>query len=308
MKKVKIILCTFNGGKFLNEQLDSISAQTYKNWSLYISDDGSSDNTLSILHSFRSRFQDKEIKIYQCNFKNFATNFIETAKKAYCPSGGFYAFCDQDDIWHPKKLERAITALMSVSLKVASLYCSRTLYITAGGAYISPSYLMRKAPTLSNALVQSIAGGNTMVFNDLACSLLIKGPPDICIPSHDWWLYILVTSIGGYVVYDPKAMVYYRQHNSALIGGNKSLCSKLRRLIMALSGRYRNWNQENLNALENSREMIPFELQRKIDLFRKSREAKFPIIRLIYLFRSGVYRQTYLGTLILYFGCLIKKI
>jgi hypothetical protein len=77
--------------------------------------------------------------------------------------------------------------------------------------------------------VQSIAGGNTMVFNPAAKALL-EAAGSLNVISHDWWLYILVMAAGGKVYYDPTPYIYYRQHPAALIGGNTSLSAKLKRM------------------------------------------------------------------------------
>ena len=103
------------------------------------------------------------------------------------------------------------------------------------------SILFRRRPSFENALVQSLAGGNTMVFNCAAKRLLEKaGSLDIV--AHDWWTYKLTTAAGGFVVYDPEPSVEYRQHGQNLIGSNSSIFAKIQRIRMLLSNRFRDWN------------------------------------------------------------------
>jgi len=97
-------------------------------------------------------------------------------------------------------------------------------------------------PSFRNALEQRIAGGNTMVFN-LASKRLIENAGLLDVPSH-WWLYILVTGCGGLVFYDKVGYILYRQHDGTLVGGNNTYYAKTKRLIMALQGRFQNWNKK----------------------------------------------------------------
>ena len=102
-----ILMSTYNGGKFLSEQLESIDNQTHKNWRLVISDDGSSDNTLTIAKQFQDKWGSDRLEIRQGPQQGFCQNFLSMA----CDNtirAGLYAFSDQDDIWMPDKLERAV--------------------------------------------------------------------------------------------------------------------------------------------------------------------------------------------------------
>ena len=108
--------------------------------------------------------------------------------------GDFFACCDQDDVWWPDKLERALQWLHTVPEHVPAVYFSRTRNVDASGNIIGCSPLFRRPPNFRNALVQSIGGGNTMVFNRAARELLVAaGPVDVA--SHDWWTYLLVSGL-----------------------------------------------------------------------------------------------------------------
>jgi hypothetical protein len=101
-----------------------------------------------------------------------------------------------------------------------AVYGSRTSLIDSEGQTIGVSPLFRKPPAFANALVQNIAGGNTMVFNEPARQLLIKAGGAVDVPSHDWWLYLLATAGGGTVHYDTWCSVRYRRHERNLVGLN----------------------------------------------------------------------------------------
>ncbi|MCZ4060745.1 glycosyltransferase [Pantoea sp. LMR881] len=104
---VSILLGTYNGELYIQRQLDSIRAQTYQNWVLYVSDDGSVDRTLEIIKSFARELPPGKVNILQGPHKGFAQNFLHLLKNKSIQSP-YYAFCDQDDIWLEDKLERAL--------------------------------------------------------------------------------------------------------------------------------------------------------------------------------------------------------
>jgi glycosyltransferase involved in cell wall biosynthesis len=193
---VAILLCTYNGARFLAEQLDSLEAQTHQNWVVIASDDGSTDQTLEILQQYRAKWPSGKLSIRSGPQKGFCQNFLSLA---CCPEikADYYAFCDQDDVWLPEKLSIALVNIaFNQQLNIPYLYCGRTNYVTENlkSCGISPLFVF--PPSFRNALVQSIAGGNTMVFN-VALKRLIENAGPLDVPSHDWWVYILVTGSGG---------------------------------------------------------------------------------------------------------------
>lgn len=303
---VGILLCTFNGAQYLNEQLLSIANQSYKNWHLYISDDGSTDRTLEILHAFRSRYNENRVVIFEGPKQGSAKNFLSLAYRVH-QQCDFFAFCDQDDVWHKDKLSRAIKSLDSYKGSYPSLYCSSTTYINQSGDYLQESYIFKKAPSFKNSLVQSIAGGNTMVFNKVAAGLLAKTSPCNNLEAHDWWLYILTSGCGGYVYYDPESSVDYRQHSGALVGENRTLRAKYIRIKKLLDGRFRGWNDTNIEALKYFADQLTAENLTTLSWFHKMKFQSL-WIRMYAFFCSGIKRQTFIGNVALFIGVLFKKI
>jgi glycosyltransferase involved in cell wall biosynthesis len=291
-----ILMATKNGSKFLKEQLDSIQNQTFKNWHLIVSDDGSTDNTLEVLNSYQSVWGEEKLEIRQGPMCGYAMNFLSLASD---PSikGDFFAFCDQDDVWLPPKIAVGIESItqLSDSQKLPFLYCGRTTYTTESLEPYGQSPLFSFPPSFRNALVQSIAGGNTMIFNGKTKQLLeAAGPVDI--PSHDWWCYLLATACGGIVLYDPKPQILYRQHKEALVGENQSLVSRLNRVNLMLAGRFRDWSNKNIAALKSIETGFTAENKLIFDLFIKMRAANLrDRTRLFGVI--GLYRQTKFGTL-----------
>jgi glycosyltransferase involved in cell wall biosynthesis len=303
---VTIFLCTFNGQRFLPEQLASLERQTFLRWRVVASDDGSTDRTRSILEAFRDSRAPGTVEIVDGPRRGAPANFLFLACRQ-TPVSAYYAFCDQDDVWEADKLARAIAVLEQAPPGVPAVYGSRTSLIDEHGRPIGLSPLFPRTPTFRSALVQSIAGGNTMVFNQEARDLLAFCGADVDIPSHDWWLYQATSACDGVVHYDPRPSVRYRQHTCNVIGSNMGLAARLRRLRMLGQGRFRHWSDLNVIALTRLRPRMSAENRQIFDLFRKARQR--PLLQRAKMFaQAGVYRQTLLGNLGLAAAVVLKKI
>jgi glycosyltransferase involved in cell wall biosynthesis len=303
---VAILLCTYNGARFLAEQLDSLETQTHQNWVVIASDDGSTDQTLEILQQYQAKWPAGKLTIRSGPQKGFCQNFLSLACDPQIKAD-YYAFCDQDDVWLPTKLEVALTNIIAnQSDDVPHLYCGRTKYVTENLKPCGMSPLFVFPPSFRNALVQSIAGGNTMVFNRPAKHLIEKvGLVDV--PSHDWWFYQLISGVEGNVFYDNMPYLLYRQHEFALVGGNNSFPAKMERVWMLLQGRFQKWNTQNILALRQAKHLLVKNHQEILNLFELLRGAKLrDRFRLMEV--CGLYRQTHRGTFSLFLAALIKKI
>lgn len=304
--RVCILLCTSQGQHYLAEQLESIEAQTHRDWSLCVSDDGSLDGTHRILREFLGRHATR-VNLVAGPKQGFAANFLSLATGRCLAQAEYYAFCDQDDVWEADKLERALGWLSSRDPALPALYCSRTRLIDADGNEIGFSPLFQKQPSFANALVQNIAGGNTMVFNDAARQLLIKAGGLVSVPTHDWWLYLVTAACGGQILYDPHPTIRYRQHGRNLIGSNVSLHARIKRAGMLLRGCHRAWSDMHIAALRPLRPFMLPENRKIYKEFCRAREAG--IVRRIAGFqRTGVYRQTTMGNIGLIVAALSRKI
>jgi hypothetical protein len=145
-----------------------------------------------------------------------------------------------------------------------------------------------------------------MVFN-LAAKNLIEKVGVVDIPSHDWWLYQLITGIEGCVFYDPVPYLLYRQHEFALVGGNNSFPAKMERIWMLLQGRFKGWNTQNITSLKQVNNMLVKNHQDILSMFEKLRVASLRD-RFRLLGVCGLYRQTRRGTFSLFLAALIGKI
>jgi len=305
-QQVAILLCTYQGEKYLAAQLDSFAAQTYPCWKLWVSDDGSTDATLDQLRAFSQRHQPGQVTLQAGPRKGFVKNFMSLICEPALHAD-YYALSDQDDIWHPNKLERAVKWLREVPEEQPALYCTRTELINGAGQPIGFSPLFNRPPAFANALMQNVAGGNTMVMNNAARDLLVEAGADVDVVAHDWWIYIVVSACGGRVHYDSEPSLRYRQHGDNLIGANAGLSARLLRIKMLFQGHLRTWTNQHIQALSPLLPKLPPANRRIYDRFISARQRSL-LPRVVGIKRSGVYRQTLLGNLGLLAAALTNRI
>ena len=304
--KVAILLATYQGENYIKEQLDSIRDQTERHWKIWVSDDGSSDKTCQIASDYRLLLLPSYLSIHQGPKIGFSANFLSLTCNANIKAD-YYAYADQDDIWEKDKIARALQWLESIPADIPALYCSRTRLIDKSGHEIGLSPLFTKRPSFANALVQNIGGGNTMVFNSAARALLQQAGEKVSIISHDWWAYMLIMGCGGKVFYDPYPTVRYRQHDKNLVGMNSSWLARLSRIKMLWQGRFRDWNDGNISALESISDKLTPENQKLLKRFSKARQSSL-LPRIALLIKCGIYRQTLLGNLGLVAAAFLGKL
>lgn len=301
-----ILMCTFNGEAFLEEQLDSIQNQDYKNWTLYVNEDGSKDATLDILKRYQKKWGNKKLHIRRGPQKGFSQNFLQIIcdKKI---NADLYFLCDQDDVWMPHKLSHTIKKISKLDPLKPILYCARTIYISSDAKRIlGYSDYFSKPPSFQNAIVQSIAGGNTMAFNN-PLKKIMKQFKEVSIVSHDWWLYLLNELLAGQTLYDLEPTILYRQHSKSLIGANTGFIAKLKRLRMLFRGTYRHYNSIHLKALQQRNVSVSKRNIRIFDDFFNLRDKGLRQ-RVGMIKTLGLYRQTLDGHLALYLGAILHKL
>lgn len=211
---VSIIVCTYNGEQFLEEQLESVIHQTYPNLEIIISDDNSTDGTKSILKKYEGI---SNIKI-NYNEKNigFIKNF-ELAVTIAC--GNYIAFCDQDDVWLPKKIEKLLAAISSYSL----VYSDSMLIDEAGKPLhkkLSNFRKMKSTITDSKGFAFfNVVSGHTMMIKKELLNYVLPLPN---IYYHDWWIALHAANLKG-IIYLDETLTLYRQHDKTI---TKTLITK----------------------------------------------------------------------------------
>ncbi|MBJ7262406.1 MAG: glycosyltransferase family 2 protein [Burkholderiaceae bacterium] len=299
-------MCTYEGEKYLAEQLSSFAAQTYADWRLYVSDDGSRDATRMQLADFFAARPSHAGGVFDGPQRGFSRNFLSLMCREDI-EGDLFAPSDQDDVWEPEKLARAVAWIRTIPAHVPALYCSRTELVDEAGRPIGFSTAFNRPPTFANALVQNIGGGNTMMFNAAARDCLRLAGADLDVVAHDWWAYIVITACGGKVHYDGQPTLRYRQHGANLIGASSGMAARRRRIRMLFQGSLRQWTDVHLQALEPVRPHMTRENLQVLDAYAKARQQ--PVFgRVTGLWRSKVHRQTLLGNTGLLAAALLNKI
>ena len=218
--KITILLSTYNGAKYLREQLDSLYSQTLiDKIDFLVRDDGSTDGTQDILNEYQNAH--KNFKWYQGENKRPARSFWELLNKA---SGStYYAFSDQDDVWDKDKIEVAIKQLEQLDSKKPLLYMSDVHVVDAELKHIADGFVDTSVPVgYAYSLSNSVCPGCTFVFNEEARKLATRFNAEEYIDHHDWTLYKIVVCFGE-VIFDKTTHMGYRQHGNNVIGAKSKL-------------------------------------------------------------------------------------
>jgi len=234
---VNILLATYNGEKFLQDQLASIVNQSYTEWRLYISDDGSTDATNDIIQNFQNKYCDKVFVLKNAiPFKNAKDNFINLVNRT---DGDLFLFCDQDDVWQEDKLYNMISKYQSLpdyNKKRPVLMHSDLIVVDAELKIIAPSFMKfaNINPCFNypkSYLIQNNVTGCTMLINDVlrdlfvACLNKCKSlQKDIIM--HDWF-FALIAAYFGEVHFVNTKDIFYRQHGSNVVGAKNARSIKL---------------------------------------------------------------------------------
>ncbi len=228
--RVAVLLSSYNGARYIEEQMTSILQQRGVAVQLIVRDDGSTDDTCAIVQRMAGQYPNITL-IAGTNLGVVGSFFLLLSNAP--PACQFYALADQDDVWYPDKLSRAVTMLMAHDQQAVAVYCSALENVDQHLAHLSYSERYSKERIgLKNALVQNIATGCTMVLTPAARELIITELPQRCI-IHDWWIYIVISALGT-VLYDPEPTMQYRQHGGNVIGAPRSGWDHLKRRFRAL--------------------------------------------------------------------------
>ena len=219
---VCVVMSTYNGEKYLREQIESLECQTVVPARIHIRDDGSTDATRQIIEDAASEYGN--ITYNFCENVGWRLSFIEALRQ--CGTYDWYAFCDQDDVWLPEKLESALT-LLHAQTSIQTSTCEPLVYagnVTIADVELKPIKLLNETPVdIVNKdfphtfIADEMAGGLTYVFNEPAKDLLVgfQYPGHT---GHDTLLMLICKLFGG-VVYDFNSYVLYRQHGANAMGG-----------------------------------------------------------------------------------------
>ena len=250
-----VLMTTYNGERYLREQLDSILGQKNCEFNLVISDDCSTDSTADILNEYAETFSGMiDVRIREEHIGSAAKHFFKLIEEIrdderYVNSR-YFALSDQDDIWMPGKLEVCIETLNKAvtgegeylpMLVHGDLLLADTSGIETSASMARSNHMRMDHTALNYRLVENAVSGNTVVFNRKFMNTLSF--PENCV-MHDWWMALVGESVGK-IFYIDKALVRYRQHGENVYGSRKHFTAE------EIKENYRNMYAQAEALLEN---------------------------------------------------------
>ena len=298
---VTVLMSTYNGGAFLQQQLNSLYAQTYPNVKILVRDDGSSDTTRELL---TAECLTGAIEQLEDHHNLGATgSFFALLRHAAQTKTAYVAFCDQDDVWQANKIEQAVSMLAAMSDRPA-LYCSRLEIVDEQLHPLNLSVSPRKIG-FGNALVENIAVGCTMVLNRKAIELLCQQELPNTVYVHDWWCYLVISCFGE-IIFDDHALIKYRQHGGNAIGAATNYVGVLKRKFARLFNN-RLWiSEQAVIFLQLFADRLPFAQRELVTLLVKSKSSVWCRVRLA--LSTAVWRQKGMDNFILRLVILMNRI
>ncbi len=231
---ITVILATYNGEKYIRDQLDSLFKGTYKDFRIFAQDDGSLDATVSILKEYGERYDGQvfvhENEINRRSAGNFYTGLIR-ANEELSADTDYFMFCDQDDVWDPDKMEKTLSKMHKMEEEYGKdtpllVFTDSRLTDTEGNvtapSFQALSHFNSKALDLPHLLMENKAPGCTMMINMPLFEVIRNGKSSDFVPSsmrmHDWW-FMIAAAAFGHIGFLNEATMSYRQHGGNVVGG-----------------------------------------------------------------------------------------
>lgn len=296
-KKVVVLISTYNGEKYLKEQLDSILNQTYKNIEIVIRDDGSKDGTINLIKEYQQKYENITLK--EGTNIGFIKSFFQLLNLA---NADYYAYCDQDDIWLENKIELAVKELEKTDNTKPNMAFGNSDYYDEKMNFKGKGE-EHKTFSFQNSLYECVTQGMTMTINQKAKEMIIENIPEKCL-FHDWWTYMICSGMGSILYSDDTIVKYRRFEKNATAEGQSILKIFLWRIeklitdngmkdIKMQQREYKKMFYDKLSS-ENQKILDIF-VQEKYNFFKALRKAFYPqklrrklmdeiMIRILFLF------------------------
>ncbi len=221
MDNLAILMATFNGEAYIEQQLQSLYRQSNKEWTLYIHDDGSTDGTVNIINQYAEK-HDNIIVLHYTSGTGAKDNFLSMLARI---DAHYYMFCDQDDVWLENKIEDSLLKMNELEMQsptVPIVVCSDLYIVDKDLNITSPSYWTHAGiyPQFINSFnecaASSVTTGCTMLFNQEAKKATIYPAKNAVM--HDSWVTLCSLKSHGVLGYVGKQLVFYRQHGDNTLG------------------------------------------------------------------------------------------
>lgn len=255
---VQILMATYNGEKYIRKQIDSLIGQTYKNWKLFIRDDGSSDSTVDIIREYAKTDRRISFIVNSSEVHSWQTNFQELI---FCAdkNADYFMFCDQDDIWFDDKIEYYIKAMKKTEGqnpdKPVVIYADMDI-IDGNDVKTCDSlnrvYPMRLSHITDSFFAHRLYGCNEM-FNKKVLELIILVLDNLYVErmAHDGLVVKITAADGGIVRYLPKTTMHYRRD-----GNNATVNQQLEVNIHKIISKLKNYNRSVLDQVSAYRQAL----------------------------------------------------
>lgn len=300
--KVNILMSTYNGQKFLAEQIRSIQEQSYTDWTLFIRDDGSSDNTKEILKDFEH--QDSRIHLIDSDKSDNLGVIKSFHKLVNHDRADYYFFSDQDDVWLPNKLELSLKEAQNYLADLPLMVYMDLKVVNQDLEIMTESMVKFQSHHANTELVQeltenTVTGGVAMINHALA--EMWQETDDILM--HDWYLALLASAFGNLVFIDQPGELY-RQHSDNVLGAR------------TLSKRFKKWIRPHIlfavywdlikNSQKQARHLLQMPLSQSnrelieafVTIMDKSMLERFRILRKYGLRKNKAFHTLVFTTLI----------
>lgn len=287
---VCVLMSTYNGEKYLEEQINSVLAQKDCQVRLIVRDDGSSDRTIEILQKYHEAGW---LEYYTGENLKPAKSFMNLLYNA--PKAEYYAFCDQDDIWMPEKLIEAIKMLQerkNVSSNNVLLYFSNLVDVDANNTLLKERHLENHVYIDFQSVIVRCSWifGCTQVFTYELKELVKQSYHPKKQPMHDIWV-AMICAMYGEIVYDDRSFIRYRQHGRNVVGAQLSFNAKLRsRWVRLISG-------NEISIATNAKSLLKIAKEKELSddkckiLYLVADYKKNIYTKLRYICRTNIFKQ-----------------
>ena len=300
---VTVVLATYEGARFLPEQLQSISSQSRQPDHLVLRDDGSSDQSVQIVRNWA---QANGIDLQELTGPRLGPSRSFLLALQLSKPADIFFFCDQDDVWLPQKIARALQIVPCGKGSIATLLATQLEIVDEQLMHIRLSQLPGHL-SFASATCESLLTGCTMAFNSSFRDQLVKGLPEFA-AMHDWWCYLIATGVRDMKIhFDPLPTLRYRQHGSNALGaGPTGLVAALARMKRFFGPRtfVRSNQLRELRRLHGS-SLTPEALSLLDQLVPVTKPSSF--LRVKSAIFAPIHRQTIFSTLVTRLSLLIDR-
>jgi len=221
-RNIAILMATYNGERYIGEQIDSLLNQSYQDWTLFIHDDGSTDKTNEIIRKYEKNYPNQIVIVEAPPTGGAKFNFMFLLSIVEAP---YIMFCDQDDVWLENKIKKTFDRMSSLDKNVPALVYTELKVVKEDLKELSPSlsqynHFRHSRNSINFLLVENIVTGCTVMINDKLADLCLKSSDNSKIVMHDWWL-ALVAAKFGVISFVDESLILYRQHLYNTIGAQR---------------------------------------------------------------------------------------